>query len=253
MELRAKVVVVTGASRGIGLAVAKTFAAQGADLALVDLQGKELDAACRACGESGVRARGYVANVASEAEVVAAMEAIAHDFGRLDGLVNNAGILRDGLLVKVREGQVVDKLSLARWQAVIDVNLTGVFLCAREAAERMIRFGAGGVIVNIASISKGGNAGQSNYSAAKAGVDSMTVVWAKELARHGIRVGAVAPGFVRTDLLDAMKHEMLQKMLAPVPLGRLGEAAEVARAVQFIFENEFFTGRSIDLDGGLRL
>lgn len=253
MELRDKVVVVTGASRGIGLAIARSLAAGGAHLALVDLQGKELDAACFACADSGVTARGYVANVASEAEVEAAMDSIARDFGRLDGLVNNAGILRDGLLVKVRDGQVADKLSLARWQAVIDVNLTGVFLCAREAAERMIRFGNGGVIVNVASISKGGNAGQSNYSAAKAGVDSLTVVWAKELARYGIRVGAIAPGFIRTDLLDAMKPETLQKMLAPVPLERLGEVDEVAQAARFIFENEFFSGRSIDLDGGLRL
>ena len=117
----------------------------------------------------------------------------------------------------------------------------------------MIALGSGGVIVNISSISRAGNAGQTNYSAAKAGVLAMTVVWAKELARHGIRVGAVAPGFIRTPMVEAMKQEVLAKVIAPVPLGRLGEPDEIARAVGFIFENDFFTGRCLEVDGGLRL
>ena len=144
-------------------------------------------------------------------------------------------------------------MSLQQWQQVIDVNLTGVFLCGRAAAERMIRLGSGGVIVGISSISRHGNAGQSNYSAAKAGVVALTTVWARELARYGIRTGAVAPGFVATEILSGMKPEALEKALAPVPLKRLGEAAEIADAVRFIFENDFFSGRCIDLDGGLRL
>jgi 3-oxoacyl-[acyl-carrier protein] reductase len=133
------------------------------------------------------------------------------------------------------------------------VNLTGVFLCAREAAVRMIKLAKGGVIVNISSISRHGNAGQTNYTAAKSGVASMTVVWAKELARYGIRVGCVAPGFTHTDILASMKPEVLEKVIAPVPLKRLGEPDEIAHATQFIIENDFFTGRCIDLDGGLRL
>jgi 3-oxoacyl-[acyl-carrier protein] reductase len=253
MDIQGKTLVVTGGAKGIGHALALDFATRGANLALIDVNRAELDAAVALVEAKGVRARGYVANVAVETEVVATFDAIVRDFERLDGLVNNAGIVRDGLLVKVKDGQIVGKMSLAQWQAVIDVNLTGVFLCGREAAERMIRAGNGGVIVNISSVSRAGNAGQSNYSAAKAGVASMAVVWAKELARYGIRTGAIAPGFTRTSLLDNMKPEMLEKMLVPVPLKRLGEAAEIAQAAAFIFENDFFTGRCIDLDGGLRL
>jgi 3-oxoacyl-[acyl-carrier protein] reductase len=184
--------------------------------------------------------------------VEASFGRIAADFGRFDGLINNAGILRDGLLLKVRDGVVAERMSLDHWRAVIDVNLTGVFLCGRAAAERMVGFGNGGVIVNISSISRSGNAGQTNYSAAKAGVVAMAVVWAKELARYGIRTGSIAPGFVRTDILAAMKPEVLERMTAPVPLKRLGDPTEVAQAARFIFENDFFTGRCIDLDGGLR-
>lgn len=255
MELQSSVIVITGAGRGIGRSTALALAGEGANVALLDLNRSELEEACAACERArpGVRARGYIANVADEGEVIAAFDDVVRDFGRLDGLVNNAGILRDALLVKTKDGAIVSKMTLAQWQAVIDVNLTGVFLCAREAAERMIQFGNGGVIVNIASISKGGNAGQSNYSAAKSGVDAMTVVWAKELARYGIRTGSVAPGFIRTDILSSMKPEMLEKMVAPVPLRRLGEPEEVASAVLFIFRNDFFSGRCVELDGGLRL
>jgi 3-oxoacyl-[acyl-carrier protein] reductase len=253
MLLTGKTIVVTGGGKGIGQALALHFAKAGAQLALLDVNRADLDATQEAVAALGGVARGYVANVALESEVIGSFDQIASDFGRLDGVINNAGILRDGLLIKVKDGQVVGKLTLAQWQAVIDVNLPGVFLCAREAAERMIRFGNGGVIVNISSVSRHGNAGQSNYSAAKAGIASLAVVWAKELARYGIRTGAIAPGFTRTSLLDNMKPEMLEKMLGPVPLKRLGEAAEIAQAAAFIFENDFFTGRCIDLDGGLRL
>jgi 3-oxoacyl-[acyl-carrier protein] reductase len=191
--------------------------------------------------------------VAREDQVVAALDGIVADLGRLDVLVNNAGIIKDGLLVKAKDGVVTGKMGLEQWQAVIDVNLTGVFLCGREAAERMIRLGHGGVIINISSISKCGNAGQTNYSAAKAGVTAMAVVWAKELARYGIRAASIAPGFTRTDLLAGMPPEMLDKVTAPVPLKRLGLPEEVAHAAVFIAENDFFTGRAIDIDGGLRL
>jgi 3-oxoacyl-[acyl-carrier protein] reductase len=181
------------------------------------------------------------------------MDRIVSDFGRLDVVINNAGILRDALLVKVKDGEIVGKMSLAQWQAVIDVNLTGVFLCGREAAERMIRLRSGGVIINISSVSRHGNAGQTNYSAAKAGVTALTVVWAKELARHGIRTGAIAPAGTRTDILSSMRPEMLEKLMAPVPLRRLGEPEEIAAAAAFIVSNDFFSGRCIDLDGGLRI
>lgn len=253
MDLHDKVIVVTGAGRGIGREIAVHFANRGAKLALIELKEADLAESQALCAAAGAATRAYGANVATETEVNAVMERIAADFGRLDGLVNNAGIVRDALLVKAKDGKVIERMSLAQWSAVIDVNLTGVFLCAREAAARMIEIGHGGVIVNISSISKAGNAGQTNYSAAKAGVASMTVVWAKELARHGIRVGAVAPGFTLTNILASMRPEMLDRLTAPVPLQRLGQPAEIAAAVQFIFENDFYTGRCLEIDGGLRL
>jgi len=253
VDLRGKTVLVTGAGRGIGRALALWFAGRAANLALLDTTESDLRETGALCTAEGVAARCYVANAAEEAEVTRSLDAVVADFGRLDGLVNNAGIVRDAMLIKVKDGEIAGKMSLAQWQAVMDVNLTGVFLCAREAAERMIRLKSPGVIVNISSISRAGNAGQTNYSAAKAGVVAMTVTWAKELARHRIRVGAVAPGFIRTPMVASMRPEALAKVIAPVPLGRLGEAAEIAQAAGFIFENEFFTGRCLEVDGGLRL
>jgi 3-oxoacyl-[acyl-carrier protein] reductase len=253
MQLQDKVVAITGGARGIGKAIAMAFADKGAQLALIDLNQADLDTARAEFAARGVQARTYALNVAKEDQVVRAFEQITADFGRLDVLVNNAGIIKDGLLVKVKDGKPVGKMGLEQWQAVIDVNLTGVFLCGREAAERMILAGNGGVIINISSISKAGNAGQSNYSAAKAAVTAMAVVWAKELARFGIRAGSIAPGFTRTDLLAGMPPEMLEKMTAPVPLKRLGLPEEIAHAAIFMAENDFFSGRAIDIDGGLRL
>ena len=253
MQIRDKTIVITGAARGIGRALALRFARQGAHIALFDLNGSELEATAKQCASLGVRAISYTVDVSSEVQVSAALDRVVSDFGALDVIINNAGIVKDALLIKVKDGEIVGKMTLQQWQAVIDVNLTGVFLCAREAAERMIKLAKGGVIINISSISRHGNAGQTNYTAAKSGVASMTVVWAKELARYGIRVGCVAPGFTHTDILASMKPEVLDKVIAPVPLKRLGEPDEIAHAAQFIIENDFFTGRCLDVDGGLRL
>ncbi len=253
MQIENKVVAVTGGARGIGKAIAAAFADKGARIALLDLVPADVEATRTEFAAKGIDVRAYTVNVAKEAEVVAALDQVVADFGGLDVLVNNAGIIKDALLVKVKDGNVVGKMTLDQWQAVIDVNLTGVFLCGREAAERMIKLGKGGLIVNIASISKAGNPGQSNYSAAKAGVTAMAVVWARELARFGIRAASIAPGFTRTDLLAGMPPEMLEKVTQPVPLKRLGLPEEVAHAAVFIAENDYFTGRSIDIDGGLRL
>src|ERR1700728_423508 len=253
MDIRNKTVVVTGGGRGIGRAIALRLAQQGANLALFDVNAADLAATVELCAAASVQARGYAVNVADEGEVCAAMARIAADFGRLDGLVNNAGILRDALLVKVKDGAIVGRMSMEQWNAVIAVNLTGVFLCGREAAARMIESGNGGVIINISSISRTGNIGQSNYSAAKAGVESMSVVWARELARYGIRVGSIAPGFTDTEIVASMRPEMREQLTAPVPLKRLGKPEEIAHAVLFIFENDFFTGRCLEVDGGLRL
>ena len=253
MDVRGKTLVLTGAGRGIGRALALHFARKGAQLALLDTNAEDLEETRRRCGEVGPAARTYLANVADESSVAGTFAQVVADSGRLDGVINNAGILRDAMLVKVKDGAVVSTMTLAQWQAVIDVNLTGVFLCGREAAQHMIRLGNGGVIVNISSISRAGNVGQTNYTAAKAGVAAMSVAWAKELARYGIRVGSVAPGFIRTPMVEAMKPEALAKMTGPIPLGRLGEPEEIAHATGFIFENDLFTGRCLEVDAGLRM
>jgi 3-oxoacyl-[acyl-carrier protein] reductase len=253
MQLKDRVVAVTGGARGIGKAIASAFVERGARVVIIDLNPADLEAARADFAMAGTQVGTYAANVAREEQVVAAFDGIVADFGRLDVLVNNAGIIKDGLLVKAKDGVVTGRMGLEQWQAVIDVNLTGVFLCGREAAERMIGLGHGGLIINISSISKCGNAGQTNYSAAKAGVTAMAVVWAKELARYGIRAASIAPGFTRTDILAGMPPEMLEKVTAPVPLKRLGLPEEVAHAAVFIAENDFFTGRALDVDGGLRL
>lgn len=254
MELDNRVIVVTGASRGLGAAIAARLARHGSRLALLDLDADTLadtEESCRRAGAAEVRR--YAANVAEESEVVETMSAIAADFGALHGLVNNAGITRDALTLRYQDGELVSQMTLAQWQAVIDVNLTGVFLCGREAAAKMIESGSAGCIVNISSISRHGNMGQANYSASKAGVQALAVVWAKEFARYGIRAAAVAPGFVGTEMVMAMKPKAIEKIAAQIPAGRMGQPDEIARAVEFVFENDYFSGRCIDVDGALRL
>lgn len=253
MQLSHKLVAITGAGRGLGRAIALAFAAQGAEIAALDLRAPDLDETCAQCRAQGVRATPYLVNVTDEEQIIRGLDAVVAASGRLDVLVNNAGITKDALLIKAQDGQIVSKMSREQWQAVIDVNLTGVFLCAREAAERMIRLGNGGLIINISSISREGNPGQTNYSATKAGVAAMTVVWAKELARYGIRSAAIAPGFCATEILAAMKPEMVARVKSAVPLRRLGDPAEIAATAVFIAQNDFVTGRVFEVDGGLRL
>ena len=252
MNLHNKVIAVTGAGQGLGRAMAVYLASKGARLAIIDLDENHMAETLRQVEAAGSSGRSYVCNVAKEDQVESTFTAIAADLGGLHGLVNNAGILRDGLMVKVKDGEVT-KMSLAQWQSVIDVNLTGVFLCGREAAIQMIKGGEGGCIINISSISRAGNMGQSNYSAAKAGVASMAVVWAKELARYGIRANAIAPGFIATEMTASMKPEALEKMTAGIPAKRMGVPDEIAHAVTFLLENDYMSGRVVEVDGGLRL
>ena len=253
MDINGKTLIVTGGGQGLGRAMAIELAGAGANLALIDLNEDPLNEAVQLCKQAGGDARAYKGNVAIEEEIISIFDAIEADSGEIHGLINNAGILRDGLLVKVKDGQVEKRMSLAEWQAVIDVNLTGVFLCGREAATRMIQKKVPGCIINISSISKAGNMGQSNYSAAKAGVAAMATVWAKELARYGIRAAGIAPGFIATDMVASMKPEALEKMAAGIPLKRLGEPQEVAHTARFILENDYISGRVIELDAALRI
>ena len=253
MELKEKNIVVTGGGQGLGLAMALEFAKAGANLSLIDINEAPLKEAVSQCEALGVKATSYICNVSKEDEVIAVFDEIEKDHEQIHGLINNAGILRDGLLIKVKDGGVQKRMSLGEWQAVIDVNLTGVFLCGREAATKMIENQVPGCIINISSISKSGNAGQTNYSAAKAGVSAMATVWAKELARYGIRSAAIAPGFIATEMVAGMKPEALEKMSSGIPLKRLGEPSEVAHAARFILENDYLSGRVVELDAALRL
>jgi len=253
MDLQNKSIVITGAARGLGAAMAKRLATHGCKLALVDLEADSMAAVAEACIAAGATVKTYGANVAKESDVIDLFDGVVQDFGSLDGLVNNAGITRDALLVKFKDGALVSTMSLEQWQAVIDVNLTGVFLCGREAARHMIELGSKGAIINISSISRAGNMGQTNYSAAKAGVQAMAITWAKELARYGIRVAAIAPGFINTEMVAGMKEAAREKLTAGIPLRRMGEPDEIAGTVEFIFQNDYVSGRCFDIDGGLRL
>ncbi|MCL2915549.1 SDR family oxidoreductase [Shewanella corallii] len=255
MDLKDKVVVITGGAGGLGLAMAQEFAAAGARLALIDVDQDKLERACADMGGSfpQTEVQGYALDITDEEDVVAGFQYILEDLGQVNVLVNNAGILRDGMLLKAKEGQVTDRMSLAQFQSVINVNLTGSFLCGREAAAAMITSKQQGIIINISSLARAGNMGQSNYAASKAGVAAMSVGWAKELARHGIRSVAVAPGVIETEMTAAMKPEALERLEKMVPVGRLGKPEEVAKTVMFAVENDYINGRILEVDGGIRL
>ena len=253
MQVKDNVFVITGGGRGLGRGMAESLAKQGGKLALIDLNQTALDEAVASCKASGGDAKGYIGNITDESAVEATFAQIKADFGQINGLVNNAGIMRDGMLIKVKDGELQGKMSLQQFQSVLDVNVTGTFLCGREAAGIMAAQGTGGVIVNISSVSRAGNIGQTNYSASKAAVATMVSSWAGELARHKIRVGGIAPGVIGTDIIADMKPEAIDRMISAVPLRRLGKVEEMAHTLQYIIENDFFTGRIVEMDGGLRV
>ncbi|MFT4939302.1 MAG: 3-oxoacyl-[acyl-carrier protein] reductase [Paraglaciecola sp.] len=253
MNLKDKVIAITGAAQGLGRAMAEEFAKQGAHIALLDMQEDALKAAVTELTSYGIKAQYFVLNVADEQQVENTFKQVAESFGQLNGLINSAGIMRDGMLLKVKDGKVVDKMSHKQFQSVMDVNVTGTFLCSREAATQMIETASKGVIINLSSVSRAGNMGQTNYSASKAAVATMTVSWAKELARYGIRTGCIAPGLAETPMAAQMRPEFREMFINSVPLKRLADADELAHAAKFIFENDYFTGRTLELDGGTRV
>ncbi len=253
MELKNAVVAITGGGQGLGRAMTLHLAKLGADIAILDLNQERMDETLAMAREHGVKAKSYFCNVTDETQVEQTFSQVINDFGKINGLVNNAGILRDGLLVKAKEGKVVKKLSLEHWQAVIDVNLTAVFLCTREVVSHMIENNCKGCIINISSISRAGNIGQTNYTAAKAGVAGMTVTWAKELARYGIRSMAIAPGFMETEMTASMPPEAYERFKNTIPLKHLGNPDDIAQTVAFIMQNDYLSGRVIEVDGALRL
>ncbi|MGB1092974.1 MAG: SDR family oxidoreductase [Oceanobacter sp.] len=251
MNLENKVVAITGAGQGLGRAMAVELAKKGAQIAIIDLNEEHMAETLAKVEAAGSKGKTYACNVSVEDDVVSTFASIVEDMGSLYGLVNNAGILRDGLTVKLKDGEVT-KMSLDHWQAVINVNLTGVFLCGREAATYMVQAGEG-CIINISSISRAGNIGQANYSAAKAGVAAMATTWAKEFARYNVRANAIAPGFIETEMTGSMPPAVIDKVVAGIPLKRMGQPENIASAVAFLLENDYVSGRVIEVDGALRL
>lgn len=254
MDINGSKILVTGGASGMGRHFVLSLARDGADVAFCDINEEAIQAVVAESASLPGKVVGFTANVAVEDDVVKLVADAAEALGGLDGIVNNAGIIRDGLLIKKdKETGAVKKFSTQKWQQVIDINLTGVFLGAREFAAYAVENDRKGVIISISSISRHGNMGQTNYSAAKSGIIAMTKLWAGELARYGIRTGAIAPGFTRTPILEGMPAHALERALKPVPLRRLGEPEEMYMAVKFIIENDYFTGRCLDVDGGLVL
>ena len=250
MRMQDKVVLVTGGAAGIGKATALRFAEEGAKVVICDVNEAAGQEALKELGEG---AAFYKVNVASREEVQKWIGDVAAKFGRIDVLVNNAGVLRDGQLVKFKEGQLVGQMSEQDFDLVISINLKGVFNCTQAAAPVMIGQ-RGGVILNATSVvGLDGNFGQTNYVATKSGVIGMTKVWARELGRYGIRVNAVAPGFTATEMIAAMPEKVLDGMKARTPLGRLGEPRDIANAYLFLASDEasFITGDVLRVDGGI--
>ena len=228
MDLQGRVVVITGAAQGLGRKMAEVLAGEGAKIALVDRDEGNLTGTMRDLLKAGRVVKGYPADIADERQVDSLFNRVHDDLGGIDGLINNAGTNSDALLVKAVDGKVQQKMSVEQFDRVIAVDLRGVFLCGREAAVHMVETGRGGVIINISSISRAGNIGQTNYAAAKAGVAAMTVTWAKELARYNIRVAGIAPGFSDTRMVAGMSSKIRDKMLAAIPLRRLAAPDEIA-------------------------
>lgn len=248
MELKDLKVVVTGGAQGMGAHFATRLHEAGAQVAVGDVNEERLAAL-----PAGIHRRRL--DVSQEQQCVDFV-AWAHGvMGGLNGLINNAGILRDGLLVKKdRATGEVKKLSRADWDAVIGVNLTGATLMVREVVAKMVEAGAGpGVVVNLSSIARHGNRGQSNYVSAKAALAANTFTWAREFAPFGIRVGAVAPGMIETPMTQGMNQKARDALVANIPVGRIGLPEDIWRAVKFVLECDYFNGRTIDVDGGLTM
>ena len=254
MKMNEMKIVVTGGASGMGRHFVEQLLECGAQVAAWDMNEAGLNEL--KAKYSADQLLTQKVDVSKEREVQDAMSEAWARFGVINGLINNAGIFRDALLVKKdkRSGEL-RTMTLSQWQTVIDVDLTGPFLCTRELSARHLEAGAEGsaVIINISSVSRAGNMGQSNYSAAKAGLVADTVTWARELARHQIRVAAIAPGFIETPILEGMRPEMVELMVNQVPVRRLGKPDEIFAGVKFIIECDYFTGRCLDIDGGLRI
>ncbi len=250
MRMQNRVVLITGGAAGIGKATAEKFVSEGATVIIADVN--------EAAGMATAAALGHGAafnkvNVTDRAAVQAWVDGLVERYGRIDVLVNNAGIVRDNQLVRFKDGELVKQMPEADFDLVIAINLKGVFNCTQAVAPVMIKQG-GGVILSASSVvGLDGNFGQTNYVATKAGVIGMTKVWARELGKYGIRVNAVAPGFTATEILSSMPEKIIDGMIGRTPLGRMGQPEDIANAYLFLASDEasFISGAVLRVDGGL--
>ncbi|HLL25002.1 MAG TPA: SDR family oxidoreductase [Kofleriaceae bacterium] len=255
MQLSSFKIIVTGAAQGMGAHFARRLAEAGAQVAAGDV--REDGLAELAASASGLPGKIHTRklDVSNEQDVGAFVDWAHGEMGGLNGLINNAGILRDGLLVKKdRTTGAITKMSKENWDAVIGVNLTGATFMVRDVVAKMVETEQKpGVVVNMSSIARHGNRGQSNYTSAKAALAANTFTWAREFASYGIRVGAVAPGMIETPMTQGMNQKARDALVTNIPVGRIGLPEDIWVAVKFVLECDYFNGRTIDVDGGLSM
>ena len=243
-RLEDKVAIITGAARGIGFSIAETLSEHGATSIIIDLDQEAVDAAVQQIDDMGYRAIGFTADVTNSEEIASIFKEIHKEFGKIDILINNAGITKDGLLMKMKESD---------WDTVMNVNLKGTFICTQKVCRYMLK-NRSGVILNISSVvGIMGNAGQANYAASKGGIIAFTKSSAKEFASRNIRVNAIAPGFIQTEMTDRLPQEVIDNYSAAIPLSRMGTVKDVANLCMFLASEEagYITGQTIQVDGGL--
>jgi len=246
MPLQGQVAVVTGGARGIGREIALSLARAGADLALFDVNPQQLEQTTQELRALGRRAEGLSVDVTDGAAVDGGVAKVLDKLGRIDILINNAGITKDGLLVRMDDAQ---------WDRVLNINLRGTFLCTRAVAKHMLKQRRGRIVSIASIVGLIGNPGQANYAASKAGVIGMTKSVAKELASRGITCNAIAPGFIKTEMTDALPEQAKQRLLEAIPMGTLGEPKDVAHAALFLVSEaaRYITGHVLVVDGGLAM
>jgi 3-oxoacyl-[acyl-carrier protein] reductase len=245
-NLQGQTVIVTGSARGIGFAISQGFAAAGAHAIIIDLRREDVDKAVRAITEKGLSASGYVGNVTDPAQIEEVFASVVKEHGTIDCLVNNAGITRDNLLLRMKAEE---------WDLVLDINLKGTFICSQKVFRHMMKARKGSII-NIASvIGIMGNAGQANYAASKGGVIAFTKSCAKEYGSRGVRVNAIAPGFIETEMTATLPEDVVAGYAKAIPLGKMGSPADVAKLCLFLASDEssYITGQTIAVDGGLTM
>lgn len=243
-RLQDKVSIITGGGQGIGRATSVKFAKEGSNVVVVDMRQESIDETVKLCQAEGVKAVGFVVDVTKRPQVDAMVKSVMEQFGRIDTLVNNAGITMDSRLVKMTEEQ---------FDRVIDVNLKGVYNCAQAVAEIMMAQGKGSILNASSVVGVYGNFGQTNYAATKFGVIGFTKTWSRELGPKGVRVNAVAPGFIKTPMIATVPEKVIEELAAKVPLKRLGEAEDIANVYAFLASDEaaYVNGIVIEVTGGL--